>query len=66
MVDRAPAFAANVVRSLYQGGRTVVDVTPADDPATTLNLSLQSNEAPASGTAIRLALIDGWVVPNRG
>jgi iron(III) transport system ATP-binding protein len=65
VVESGPGFAATVVRALYQGGRTVMDATPATDPNTTLSLSLQSREARPSGATIRLTLIDGWVIPNR-
>jgi iron(III) transport system ATP-binding protein len=65
IVDNGQGFAATVARALYQGGRTTMDAAPALDPGTTLSLSLQSSEAPSAGSAIRLALIDGWVIPNR-
>ena len=65
IVDNGQGFAATVARVLYQGGRTIMDATPALGPDTTLTLSLQSSEAPAAGSMIRLALIDGWVIPNR-
>ena len=65
IVDNGQGFAATVARVLYQGGRSIMDATPALGPGTTLTLSLQSSEAPAAGSTIRLALIDGWVIPNR-
>ena len=65
IVGDGQGFAATVARVLYQGGRTIMDATPALGPGTTLSLSLQSSEAPAAGSTIRLALIDGWVIPNR-
>jgi hypothetical protein len=65
IVDNGQGFAATVARALYQGGRTTMDAAPALDPGTTLSLSVQSSEAPSAGSAIRLALIDGWVIPNR-
>jgi iron(III) transport system ATP-binding protein len=65
IVDNGQGFAATVARVLYQGGRTTMDAAPALGPGTTLSLSLQSSEAPSAGSTIRLALIDGWVIPNR-
>jgi len=65
LVGDGQGFAATVARVLYQGGRTIMDATPALGPGTTLSLSLQSSEAPSAGSTIRLALIDGWVIPNR-
>ena len=65
IVGDGQGFAATVARVLYQGGRTIMDATPALGPGTTLSLSLQSSEAPSAGSTIRLALIDGWVIPNR-
>lgn len=64
IVGDGSGFAATVTRALYQGGRTVIEATPATASATALSLSLQSSEAPPSGSTIRLALIDGWVIPN--
>ena len=63
-MESGPGFPATVVRSLYQGGRTVVDATPASDPDIMLNLSLQSSDVRESGATIHLSLIDGWVIPN--
>ena len=63
--DSRQGFAAKVARVLYQGGRTTMDATPALRPGATLSLSLQSSEAPLPGSTIHLALIDGWVIPNR-
>jgi iron(III) transport system ATP-binding protein len=63
IVDDGQGFSATVTRVLYQGGRTVMEALPALAPGTTLSLSLQSSEAPPAGSTIRLALIDGWVIP---
>ena len=65
IVPPGQGFAATVARVLYQGGRTVVDATPMVDPDTTLSLSLQSSEACLHGATIHLALVDGWVIPDR-
>jgi iron(III) transport system ATP-binding protein len=65
LADRDTGFAARVARVLYQGGRSVVEATPIDDPDTTLSLLLQSGEGCAPGTTLHLALADGWVIPNR-
>jgi ABC-type spermidine/putrescine transport systems, ATPase components len=64
IVAPGQGFQATVARVLYQGGRTVVEATPAADPATTLALSLQSSDACAHGATIHLALLDGWVIPD--
>ena len=60
----AEGFVATVHRVLYQGGRTVMEVTPLVDPKASLSLSLPPSEAKPAGTTIRLALVDGWVIPN--
>jgi iron(III) transport system ATP-binding protein len=65
VVDDGTAFAATVARVLYQGGRTFVEAVPPTASTITLSLSLQSSEVPQLGSRIRLALIDGWVIPNR-
>ena len=64
IVGDGGGFPATVARVMYQGGRTMMEAIPANAPETTLSLSLQSNEVPASGSSIRLALIDGWVIPR--
>ena len=65
LADCATGFAARVARVLYQGGRSVVEAVPLDDPETTLALSLASSDGCAPGTTLHLALADGWVIPNR-
>jgi iron(III) transport system ATP-binding protein len=65
VVGDGTGFGATVARVSYQGGRTVMEATPATASTTTLSLSLQSSEVPPPGSRIRLALIDGWVIPNR-
>jgi iron(III) transport system ATP-binding protein len=65
IVEPGQGFAASVARVLYQGGRTVVEAAPEDAPDTTLSLSLQSSKACAHGATIHLALVDGWVIPDR-
>jgi len=64
IVENGSGFAAIVERSMYQGGRTVVETTPTMDSGTTLSLSLPSAEIPLPGSTIRLALSDGWVIPH--
>ena len=65
IVEPRQGFAASVARVLFQGGRTVVEATPELDPKTTLSLSLQSSEVCERGAIIHLALVDGWVIPDR-
>jgi len=64
IVDDGSGFPATVARVLYQGGRTVMEAAPATASGTTLSLSLNSSEVPAPASKIRLAVIDGWVIPN--
>ena len=61
----AAGFDAVVTRSLYQGGRTIVEVAPVPDASAILSLSLRPDEARSPGTRIRLAIVDGWVIPDR-
>ena len=65
IVDDGPSFDATVARVLYQGGRTIVEVVPRADPATTLSLSLDPRDASPAGSTLRLAIVDGWVIPHR-
>ena len=64
IVDAGQGFAARVRRVLYQGGRSVVEATPAADPGTMLSLSVDSAAAGALGSTVHLALVDGWVIPG--
>jgi iron(III) transport system ATP-binding protein len=64
IVDADRGFAARVQRVLYQGGRSVVEATPAGDPETTLTLSVDSTSAGTIGSTVHLALVDGWVIPG--
>jgi hypothetical protein len=50
---------------LYQGGRTVIEAAPASDPDMMLSLSVRSTESFAPGAMLHLALVDGWVIPDR-
>ncbi len=61
----AQTFDATVTRVLYQGSRTIVEATPLADPSATLTLSVDSADAHTSGSIVRLAIVDGWVIPNR-
>jgi iron(III) transport system ATP-binding protein len=58
-------FGATVTRVMYQGGRTIVEATPLADPDVALTLSLAPEAAHAPGSTIRLAIVDGWVIPKR-
>jgi iron(III) transport system ATP-binding protein len=65
IVEAEHGFAARVARVLFQGGRSVVEATPVGSPGTTLSLSVDSTAAGALGGTVHLALVDGWVIPNR-
>jgi iron(III) transport system ATP-binding protein len=65
LVASGQGFAARVQRVLYQGGRSVVEAAPAADPDTTLSLSVDSAVAGKLGATVHLALVDGWVIPER-
>jgi iron(III) transport system ATP-binding protein len=64
IVGEGRGFAARVARVLYQGGRSVVEASPAADPETTLSLSVDSGTATGIGRTVHLALVDGWVIPE--
>jgi iron(III) transport system ATP-binding protein len=64
IVDNGSGFAAIVERVSYQGGRTMLETAPATASDTTLTLSLPSAQIPRVGSTIRLALTDGWVIPQ--
>jgi hypothetical protein len=52
-----------VRRVSYQGAWSVVDVTLGADPEVSATLLTSPDGAPAPGTALRLAVDDGWVIP---
>ena len=58
-----PALAGTVRRTLYLGGRTAVELELRGTSDTRLTLTVPPAEAPAPGTALTLALDDGWVLP---
>jgi iron(III) transport system ATP-binding protein len=58
-----PALATRARRATYQGGRTLVELEVARAPEVRLTLSLPPETAPAPGTAVRVAVDDGWVLP---
>jgi iron(III) transport system ATP-binding protein len=60
----ADGFPARVGRVAYVGGAWDIDAFADADPNTVLRLSLPDSQRPEPGAAIKLALIDGWVVPN--
>jgi iron(III) transport system ATP-binding protein len=58
-----PGFAATVKRTLYQGGANAVELVPAGQPEVILLMSAPPDADFPAGKAVRLALVDGWVVP---
>jgi iron(III) transport system ATP-binding protein len=58
-----PGFAATVKRTLYQGGANAVELIPEGQPDALLMMSAPADAAFSPGKPVRLALVDGWVVP---
>jgi iron(III) transport system ATP-binding protein len=58
-----PALAGTVRRTLYLGGRTAVELELRGTPDARLTLTVPPADAPAPGTALALALDDGWILP---
>jgi iron(III) transport system ATP-binding protein len=56
-------FAATVKRTLYQGGANAVELVPEGQPEVVLLMSAPPEADFPAGKAVRLALVDGWVVP---
>jgi iron(III) transport system ATP-binding protein len=58
-----PGFAATVKRTLYQGGANAVELVPEGQPEVVLLMSAPPDADFPAGKSVRLALVDGWVVP---
>jgi iron(III) transport system ATP-binding protein len=57
-------IACRVVRTIYQGGRYRVELAPEAAPQTRLVMHVDEGEKPEQGTALRVAIGDGWVIPR--
>jgi hypothetical protein len=55
-----------VRRAVYQGGRTLVELTTNGESATRFALTFPPETAPQPGALVRLAIQDGWVLPAAG
>jgi iron(III) transport system ATP-binding protein len=58
-----PGFAATVKRTLYQGGSHAVELVPEGQPDALLLMNAPSQADFSPGKPVRLALVDGWIVP---
>lgn len=57
-------FAARIGRVAYVGGSWDVDAFAEADPGNVLRLSLPDSQRVEPGSAVKLALIDGWVTAD--
>jgi len=57
-------FAATVKRTLYPGGANSVELIPDGQHDTLLLMSAPAEADFPAGKPVRLALVDGWVVPT--
>jgi iron(III) transport system ATP-binding protein len=58
-----PGFAATVKRALYQGGAKAVELVPDGQPDSLLMMNAAADADLPAGKPVRLALLDGWIVP---
>jgi iron(III) transport system ATP-binding protein len=63
VADPAAGIAVRVRRATYQGGRTAVELETGAPPGVRLQLLLPPVDAPPTGTSVRVAVDDGWVIP---
>jgi iron(III) transport system ATP-binding protein len=56
-------FAATVKRILYQGGGNAVELLPEGSPGALLLMNAPADADFPAGKPVRLALVDGWIVP---
>jgi iron(III) transport system ATP-binding protein len=59
-----PAIDARVERTTFQGDATTVYVRPDHEAAAVLYLRV-AGAAPAPGALVRIAVDDGWIIPDR-
>jgi iron(III) transport system ATP-binding protein len=64
VIGEGDGFDATVKRVMYQGGRSLVEVAPLDDAGILLTLSLNPADTGPVGGKMRLAIVDGWVIPG--
>jgi iron(III) transport system ATP-binding protein len=66
LADGAPgAVAAVVRRAVYEGGRTALELEPVGaPPGTRLTLLTGELGGPPAGQTVRVAIEDGWVLPE--
>jgi iron(III) transport system ATP-binding protein len=58
-----PGFAATVKRTLYQGGANAIELVPDGQPDSLLLMNAAADADLPAGKPVRLALVDGWIVP---
>ncbi len=58
-----PSFTATVKRTLYQGGANAVELVPDGQPDSLLLMNAAADADLPAGKPVRLALVDGWIVP---
>lgn len=63
LVPGGEGLAATVRRATYKGGATSLDVVPDALPGTVLPLLVGEGPVPEAGTALRVSVRDGWVIP---
>ncbi|MBI1777021.1 MAG: ABC transporter ATP-binding protein [Proteobacteria bacterium] len=61
----ADSIAARVHRVIYRGGSVLVEAIADGRAEMPLWVALPAHEAPAEGTSMQLAVVDGWVIPER-
>jgi iron(III) transport system ATP-binding protein len=59
-----PGFAATVRRLRFQGGTVEVELVPEGQPEALLSMSAPSDTRLSPGSAVSVAIADGWVVPT--
>ena len=59
-------IAATVRRIVYQGAQNAVELSPAAAPDATLHWLAPPDASPRIGDTLRLAVADGWVIPENG
>jgi iron(III) transport system ATP-binding protein len=57
-------FAATVKRTLYQGGGNAVELVPEGQQDALLMMNAPADGDFPAGKPVRLALVDGWIVPS--
>ena len=66
LTEERGGIAATVVRTVFHGAATTVQVAPHADPNVRLRLRVEGDAPPREGDRVGVAVRDGWALPEGG